>query len=64
MMTDDPSKKQLYALKEWTPLAEQGNATAQFNLGVMYATGRGDPQGDQPSVLISKLVFTTSVAGL
>ena len=32
------------AVKEFTPLAEQGNATAQFNLGVMYATGRGVPQ--------------------
>jgi uncharacterized protein len=24
------------ALKEWQPLAEQGDASAQFNLGVMY----------------------------
>jgi len=24
------------ALREWKPLAEQGNADAQFNLGVMY----------------------------
>jgi len=24
------------ALSEWTPLAEQGNVVAQFNLGVMY----------------------------
>jgi TPR repeat protein len=29
------------ALKEWTPLAEQGNASAQRNLGVMYAFGKG-----------------------
>ena len=28
-------------LKEWTPLAEQGNARAQSNLGVMYAFGTG-----------------------
>ena len=28
------------ALREWRPLAEQGLAAAQFNLGVMY-TGRG-----------------------
>ena len=26
------------ALREWTPLAEQGNAFAQYNLGMMYAT--------------------------
>ena len=24
------------ALREWTPLAKQGNANAQSNLGVMY----------------------------
>ena len=28
------------ALREWTPLAEQGNADASFNLGVMYKRGR------------------------
>jgi len=29
------------ALREWRPLADQGHAAAQFNLGVMYANGRG-----------------------
>ena len=29
------------ALKEWRPLAEQGDADAQFNLGQMYSNGRG-----------------------
>ena len=29
------------ALKEWTPLAEQGNVKAQYNLGLMYALGEG-----------------------
>jgi len=29
------------ALREWTPLAEQGDANAQFNLGVMYDEGLG-----------------------
>ena len=29
------------ALQEWRPLAEQGNATAQFNLGFMYYNGKG-----------------------
>ena len=29
------------ALREWTPLAEQGDAKAQNNLGVMYAEGHG-----------------------
>ena len=32
------------AYKLWLPLAEQGNAKAQYNLGVMYAKGRGFPQ--------------------
>ena len=32
------------ALREMRPLAEQGNAPAQFNLGVMYLNGRGVPQ--------------------
>ena len=29
------------ALKEWTPLAEQGNSSAQNNLGSMYDDGEG-----------------------
>jgi len=32
------------ALKEWKLLAEQGHASAQYNLGVMYANGQGVPQ--------------------
>ncbi len=31
-------------LKEWRPLAEQGNAVGQVILGTMYAIGRGVPQ--------------------
>ena len=34
------------ALREWRPLAEQGDALAQFNLGVLYRKGRGAPQDD------------------
>ena len=30
--------------------AEQGDATAQFNLGVMYAKGEGVPQDDAEAV--------------
>ena len=29
------------AFKEWQPLAEQGHADAQFNLGVMHENGEG-----------------------
>lgn len=32
------------ALRVWRPLAEQGYAAAQFNLGHMYANGSGVPQ--------------------
>ncbi len=34
----------LTALREWRPLAEQGNANAQFRLGFMYEKGLGVPQ--------------------
>ena len=37
-------------LREWRPLAEQGNANAQFNLGIMYQTGEGVPQSDTAAV--------------
>jgi TPR repeat protein len=29
------------ALREWQPLAEQGDALAQYNLGLLYDNGRG-----------------------
>lgn len=32
------------ALRELRPLAEQGDAEAQYNLGVMYNEGKGVPQ--------------------
>ncbi len=32
------------ALRLFRPLGEQGNASAQFNLGVMYALGQGVPR--------------------
>jgi len=32
------------ALREWRPLAEQGNARAQFYLGVLYENGDGVPE--------------------
>ncbi len=32
------------ALREWRPLAKQGYAKAQYNLGLMYARGHGVPQ--------------------
>ncbi|MSP75620.1 MAG: sel1 repeat family protein [Rhodospirillaceae bacterium] len=32
------------ALRLWLPLAEQGNAVAQYNVGGMYASSRGVPR--------------------
>jgi TPR repeat protein len=32
------------ALKEWTPLADYGGLSAQFNLGLIYENGWGVPQ--------------------
>ena len=42
-------------LREWTPLAEQGDADAQFNLGVMYNQGQGVPQDNKTAVKWYKL---------
>jgi uncharacterized protein len=34
------------ALREWRPLADQGEAAAQYNLGLMYANGKGVGEDD------------------
>ena len=34
------------ALNEWHPLAQQGSARAQVNVGKMYATGAGVPKNE------------------
>ena len=38
------------ALREWKPLAEQGDARAQYNLGQMYRQGLGVPQDYKTAV--------------
>ncbi len=38
------------ALKLWQPLAEQGDAQAQHNLGMMYESGQGVPKDDNKAV--------------
>ena len=38
------------AFKLWLPMAEQGDASVQFNLGVMYAKGQGVKQDDFEAV--------------
>ena len=34
------------ALREWQPLAKQGQAAAQYQLGLLYANGQGVPKDD------------------
>ena len=43
------------ALREWTPLAEQGNAYAQNYLGFMNSKGRGVPKNYKEAVRWYKL---------
>ena len=38
------------ALQEFKPLAEQGDAYAQYNLGFMYSNGQGVPQNHTEAV--------------
>jgi len=48
----DAYKRQDYktAYKLWLPLAEQGDANAQFNFGWMHYKGRGVPQNDKEAI--------------
>jgi TPR repeat protein len=38
------------AAKEWMPLAEQGDAPTQYNLGLLYLDGHGVPQSPAEAV--------------
>jgi TPR repeat protein len=51
------------ALREWTPLAKQGNADAQFNLGLLYKNGWGVPQDDKTAVKWWKLAAEQGDSG-
>ncbi len=51
------------ALTKFRPLAQQGNAKAQFNLGLMYAKGRGVPQDDAEAVRWYQLAAEQGDAG-
>ena len=50
------------ALREWTPLAEQGDAKAQFNLGLMYRNGDGVLQNYKTAVKWYTLAAEQGVA--
>jgi TPR repeat protein len=43
------------ALKEWQPLAEQGDAEAQYNLAQMYTRGQGVPKDHAESNRLYRL---------
>ena len=47
------------ALAEWKPLAEQGDAAAQNNLGLMYDNGEGVPQ----DYVLAYMWYNIAVAG-
>ncbi len=51
------------ALKEWRPLAEQGDAVAQCNLGVMYQLGLGVPRDYQEAAQWCRLAGEQEHAG-
>jgi TPR repeat protein len=51
------------ALRLWRPLADQGDAAAQFNLGVMYASGRGIPQNYAEALKWFRLAAAQGSAG-
>ncbi len=38
------------AFQEWRPLAEQGDVSSQYNLGLMYSNGKGIRQDDAEAV--------------
>jgi TPR repeat protein len=44
-------KDYLKAIQVWRPLAQAGDASAQYRLGVMYAEGRGVPANDAEAAL-------------
>ncbi len=50
------------ALKEWRPLAEQGDAFAQIGLGWMYYSGEGVPQDYQEAVKWYRLAAEQGLA--
>ena len=50
------------AFKEWKPLAQQGDAYAQYNLGVMYDAGNGVLQDYKEAVRWYRLAAEQGLA--
>ena len=51
------------ALREFQPLAKQGNAIAQYNLGLMYHKGKGVPQNYKTAMKWYRLAAKQGNAG-
>ena len=51
------------ALREWTPLAKQGDAVAQTLVGSMYSKGQGVPQDYKIAVKWYRLAAEQGYAG-
>ncbi len=51
------------ALKEWRPLADQGNASAQNSLGQMYEKGQGVPKDYVLAYMWMNLAVAKGVKG-
>ena len=49
-------------MRLWKPLAEQGSASAQYNLGVMYDEGEGVPEDDKQAVKWYRLAAEQGLA--
>ena len=43
------------AMKEWRPLANQGDASAQYHLGVLYERAQGIPRDYQEALRLHRL---------
>jgi len=50
------------AMRLWKPLAEQGHANAQYNLGLMYDNGEGVPEDDKQAVKWYRLAAEQGLA--
>ena len=58
-----PDQAQAELMRRWRQAAEQGDASAQNNLGFAYATGEGVPQDDAEAVRWFRLAAEQSHAG-
>jgi TPR repeat protein len=64
LMSDAFNRKDyVSALSIVRPLADQGNAIAQSNLGLMYETGQGVPQDYTEAARLYRLAADQGFAG-